>query len=308
MTLLIFSYNRALQLQTLLSSLLAYLQVDAPYSIHVLYAADNDDYQAGYEQVVRAYPQIQFHRERRQHKWAWPLVTRYWKNLYRYLTHSSLRRTTNFKSLTEQIIANSPHEGVLFLTDDSLFTRPVLIDRVRLNTVLGDSLHRYTLSLRHGLSLRPLPINIEADKTGGHVWRIEPNLVDLGHWTWRFSVDGHLYTRQALLPVLRRLNYANPNSLEGFVNEYISTVQPHLYSTLFFDAQPSLVGFILNKVQTYNGNRSFDIAPAYLNAKMLAGYQLRYHYQEPVTDFQPELEAVELYDPATGEQEVLKTA
>lgn len=308
MTLLIFSCNRALQLQTLLTSLSTYLAVDGPYSIHILYAASNQDYQMGYEQVARAYPHIQFHQERRQLKWAWPLVASYWKNLYRYLTHSSLRRTTNFKSLTEQIIADSPYEGVLFLTDDSLFTRPVQLDNTRLKTILDDPLYAHTLSLRHGLSLLPLPTDIRANRTGGHIWQIQRNLANLGHWTWRFSVDGHLYTRRALLPVLRRLNYANPNSLEGFVNEYISSVQPDLFSTLLFDAQPSLVGFILNKVQTYNGNHSFDIAPAYLNEKMLAGYQLRYRYQEPVTDFQPKLNAIELYNPATGEQEIIQIA
>lgn len=294
MTILIFSCNRALQLQTLLQSLATHLLVEGPTAIHVLYAADNERYQAGYELVAEQYPHVQFYRERQQRNWAWPQPFSYWKNGYRYLKHAGLRRTSDFKALTEQIIANSSHEGIMFLTDDSLFTRAVSVDADRLSTVLTDELGTFSLSLRHGLTLRPLPPDVQPSNGRGYVWQIRTGQPDLGHWTWRFSVDGHLYPRRALLPILRRLHYANPNSLEGFVNDYIRTVRPALFNALLFDEQPSLVGFILNKVQTYNGNQSFNVSPAYLNEKLLAGFRLRYLYQEPVTDFQPDLDAIEL--------------
>jgi hypothetical protein len=304
MTLLIFSFNRALQLQTLLKSLVACLHVEGGYEVHVLYAASDDTYQQGYEQVQLNYPYIQFHREDQQRSWARPGITGYWKNLYRYLTHSDLRRTSNFKALTEKIIAESRHEGILFLTDDSLFTRPVYLDNARLDAVLTDAEYRTVYSLRHGLTLQPTPPDINIHVSGAYYWCVTTEKT-WGHWTWRFSVDGHLYNRHALLPILQRLNYANPNSLEGFVNAYISHVRPAMFSNLLFEKTPSLVGFILNKVQTYNRNQSFDVAPELLNQRLLAGYSLTYQYAEPVTDFQPNLRTVALTNAATGATEVI---
>ncbi|MBO0934958.1 hypothetical protein J2I47_00220 [Fibrella sp. HMF5335] len=308
MTLLIFSCNRALQLQTLLHSLLTCLTVEGGYSVHVLYAASDDVYELGYQQIGQQYAHVKFHRERQQRQWAWPKPFSYWKNLYRYLSHASLQQTGDFKALTEKIIAESRHEGVMFLTDDSLFTRPVQLDANRMAQVINDPAGKHAYSLRHGLTLQPKPTDIQVGNAGKCQWQLQPGQPELGHWTWRFSVDGHLYSRRTLLPILRRLTYANPNSLEGFVQEYIANVRPDLFATLLFDAQPSLVGFILNKVQTYNGNRSLDVSPAYLNEKLLAGYRLTYLYQQPATDFQPKLTGVALTHALTGERELITVA
>ncbi|RYF78590.1 MAG: hypothetical protein EOO39_01025 [Cytophagaceae bacterium] len=208
--------------------------------------------------------------------------------------------------MTEQVIADAPSEGVMFLTDDSLFTQAIHLDADRLSTVIDDPTSAHSYSLRHGLSLKPLPTNSQPFNRGGYVWRFVSGRGESGHWAWRFSVDGHLYTRRALLPILRRLNYANPNSLEGFVNEYIKNTRPDLFNTLLFDEHSSLVGFILNKVQTYNGNRSLDVAPTYLNEKFLAGFRLGYHYLQPATSFQPTLTAIELINIVTGDREFLR--
>ncbi len=308
MTILIFSCNRALQLQTLLNSLFTHLTVAVPYTVHVLYAATDADYVSGYERISISFPMVQFHREATQRRWAWPLPFQYWKNGLRFLRHKSLRRTSDFKAFTEQILAQSPHEGVMFLTDDSLFIRPERIDAARLAMVLANPASTYSLSLRHGLTLRPLPPDIQPAAEQQYAWKFRPGQPDLGHWTWRFSVDGHVYPRQTVLSVLRRLHYANPNSLEGFMNDFVRTVRPDLFSTLLFNEQPALVGFVLNKVQTFNANHSLDMSPAYLNQKLLVGYTLTYCYETPVTDFQPVLTAVELHQSATGHRETLLVA
>lgn len=305
MTLLIFSCNRALQLQTLLRSLSAYLTVENACQIHVIYAATDDTFDLGYQQVKQEFMAIRFHRERSVRRWVWPRPMAYWKNGFRYIRQSGLRRTTDFKALTEQIIADSPYEGTLFLTDDSLFIRPTRLDAARTDIVLRDPNSAYTLSFRHGLTFQPKPADSRPFAEGGFCWHVSDSIAGLGQWTWRFSVDGHLYPRRALLPILRKLHYANPNSLEGFVNEYIRNVRPDLFRTLLFNEQPSLVGFILNKVQTYNGNSSLDVSPAFLNQKLLDGYQLTYRYQQPATDFQPILYAIDLLNKQTGASERL---
>jgi hypothetical protein len=303
MTLLIFSCNRALQLQTLLDSLTTYLTIDGPLAVHVLYAASDEAYEAGYRQVRQRFPGVSFHRERQQRTWAWPQPFSYWKNTYRYVRHAGLRKSSDFKVLTESILTQSPHEAVMFLTDDSLFTRPIRLDAARMQTVLDNPGSTFDLSLRHGLTLQPRPTDVQPHPKNGYVWRVRPDQTNLGDWTWRFSVDGHLYPRRALLPILRRLHYANPNSLEGFVNEYVRHVRPQLFSQLLFDAEPSLVGFILNKVQTHNGNRSFDVSPTYLNQKLLNGFALTYLYNTPATAFQPVLNGVLLR--RSSEEELL---
>jgi hypothetical protein len=193
----------------------------------------------------------------------------------------------------------------MFLTDDSLFTRPVRIDAARLALITTDNTGMYSLSLRHGLTFRPCPPDVAPFQADGYVWQVRPGVAGLGQWTWRFSVDGHVYPRRFLLPILRRLHYANPNSLEGFVNEYVQHVRPDLFRNLLFDAEPGLVGFILNKVQTYNANRSFDVSPTYLNEKLLEGYALTYQYNLPVTDFQPDLTAICLTHSHTHDQLIL---
>ncbi|MBO0952310.1 hypothetical protein [Fibrella forsythiae] len=294
-----------MQLQTLLTSLQRYLTIEYPYSVHVLYAATNDSFEAGYRQVLARFPTVQFRRERQQHSLVWPRPFAYWKNAIRYVRQAGLRQTTDFKEVVELVLSKSTAEGVMFLTDDSIFTHPVWLDAVRLDTVLSDPASTYSFSLRHGLTLEPCPTDIQQNPAGGYAWQVRSRQTDMKHWDWRFSVDGHVYPIRALLPILRRLHYANPNSLEGFVNDYIREECPDLFHTLLFDERPSLVGFILNKVQTFNGNRSFNVSPTYLNDKLLAGYKLTYRYETPVTDFQPLLTGITLTDTLTDETQFI---
>src|SRR3989304_6177437 len=40
------------------------------------------------------------------------------------------------------------------------------------------------------------------------------------HWSYRFSIDGHIYNTKFILSFIKRILYVNPNSFEGVVCQY----------------------------------------------------------------------------------------
>ncbi len=303
MNLIVFSFNRPLQLHSFLKTLQLYFLVEKK-EINIIYKATTDAYFTGYQKLQALFPQVHFHLEEDDVSISFFELFAYKKNLYRYLKNPSLRRHTTFKKLVEEKIANSPYELIVFFTDDSIFTKNTIVPDDALKQVEHLNYHKAVFSLRHGNNLSPKPTDIL--KVGQYFsWKIRLTGPDLLAWSYRFSVDGHIYNRKALLPIIRRLNYVNPNSFEGFVNDYITLERPDLFSTLLYNNQSSLVGFILNKVQTFNNNENLGLSTEWLNDKFLAGYELIYLFDDYSSNLQPKLKGIRLINESTRHEEVI---
>lgn len=75
-----------------------------------------------------------------------------------------------------------------------------------------------------------------------------------GDWRYAMSVDGNVYRTADVLPLLARLEFENPNSLEAAMAH---NTLPHPFMNLYMDA-PRLINIPANRVQDNFPNRHAD--------------------------------------------------
>jgi hypothetical protein len=90
-----------------------------------------------------------------------------------------------------------------------------------------------------------------------------------GDWGYPMSVDGHIYRTSQLKPVINSLNFSNPNTFEGILDQHRIDL-PYM---VCLDNSP-LLNIPVNKVQTANGNHCGSISAEYLNEVYLSGRQI----------------------------------
>ncbi len=188
--LVIFSYNRPMQLYALLESLDAY--VIGAATVHVVYRSDNGRFNAAYSQVNSAFPAVQFHQQ-------------------------GFNPHQDFKPMTEALLLNSDSNYVLFAVDDIIVTDCIDLSEcikalqktnaygfyLRLGTNLTDC---YMLSCKQPLP----PLTPIAD--GVCSWTLGEGKYD---WGYPNTVDLTLYKKSDIVPTICALSYSAPNSLEG---------------------------------------------------------------------------------------------
>lgn len=305
MNLILFSFNRALQLEVLLRTLTKHL-LGHDFEISVLYNSSGGDYELAYEQLKQEYPNVKFIRRKKIDAISFKYFFTYKKNIYRYFKHKNLReKLTNFKELLEQILQNSKYPTVAFFTDDSMFCRDIEVSDDMIKKIANDTTNTLVYSLRHGLNIENKPADITTYDNENSVWNVDLSKKDIPHWTYLFSIDGHIYKRDFLLPIIKKLNFVNPNSFEGFVNNYIETERKGTLSKLVFPNHSALIGFELNQVQSFVSNNNHNFSVEDLNKKFLEGYRLTYLYDDnQIGDFRPELKGIQ-FSKANGETEVI---
>jgi hypothetical protein len=75
-----------------------------------------------------------------------------------------------------------------------------------------------------------------------------------GDWRYAMSIDGNVYRTADVLPLLARLNFNNPNSLEAAMAH---NTLPHPFMNMYMDA-PRLINIPSNRVQDNFPNRHAD--------------------------------------------------
>ena len=107
---IIFSFNRALQLEALLSSIQCHWQ-KTNYKLSVLYNTSGDDFQKGYDILQKEYPAYEFIKETR--KTSGYHVSDYMTpyNLKKLLKYHHIRKQkSNFRDLLNNMLATSSCE------------------------------------------------------------------------------------------------------------------------------------------------------------------------------------------------------
>lgn len=269
---IIFSFDRAMQLEFLLNSINEFETLGL-FDLHVIYATSSSDFEKGYEQLKYNYPGVCWHKEIQfEERFVWPILPFYWRNYYWWFKHKYNRHlSSDFKSLTLSIMNSSDNNYAMFLTDDSVFVKPINLDLDILKKIQKNGL-KYSFSFRHG-------INILGGRYSEINEHIEWNATDKHNhpdWSYPFSVDGHIYNQKHLLKILKRLIFKNPNTLEGNVACYVR--EKKLFFQLFANNQSTLLGFELNRVQSINSNNNLNINNKTLNELYLKGYKLNLDY------------------------------
>lgn len=186
----IFSFNRPLQLYALLESIREY--VTDIGQTYVIYRTSNEAFAKGYEEIKKEFSNITYIQQG--------------PNPY-----------ADFKSLVLKATFQSPHEYVLFAVDDNIFTDVVSLSRC---IQLMEKWNAYAFYLKMGLHLtdcysmrssQRLPSFAEVEP-GIFAWRFNAGQHD---WAYPNTLDTTLYKKKDIFHDLHTQHYQAPNSFEA---------------------------------------------------------------------------------------------
>ena len=274
----IFSFNRAMQLNTLIASVYEYFQY--PFKITVLYNCTTQHCK-GYEILKNRYPQVNFAREEKESRGYSIKELSKLFNLKRYLKYKYIRAPkSDFRRKLISILSNSESQFVMFLTDDSVFIRPVRPNQLLLNRI-ADQPTDMQYSLRLGEDINS-PKNY-GKESEFMVWDYYDEANDRD-WRYNFSVDAHIYDRKYILSLAQDIIFNNPNSYESFTK--IRICQKWQQRCGVANLAPCILSFPINMVQTVQDNESLSVSTEQLEKYFIEGYSLRYRIPEKIDTFQ----------------------
>ena len=246
--LVIFSFNRPLQLYALLESVQKYLK--SVQETHIIYRASNEQFDRGYELVKQNFKNIHYHKQ-------------------------GANPTHDFKQLTLKAAFESSSSYIIFAVDDIVLKQEV--DLAACMSAL-EKYNGYGFYLRLGTNLdncyswgsatQPLPPMKQEEETI-FSWHFNQGKYD---WIYPHTVDMTLYRKKDIESDLRVYTYHSPNKLEDIWNlraRAILTKKGLCYKT------SKIVNMPLNRVQhDYNNRAMKEWSPESLLQKLLAGQKM----------------------------------
>jgi len=232
MDIIIFSKNRACQLELLLRSLDINVK---DKNVCVIFTSD-PDYFAAYNRVIALYPKVRFVVQ------------------------------TNFKS---NVLSSMSKEHVLFLVDDEVMVGsfseacPEFAEFQTNQDIL-------CVNLRMGRNydydfLKDKQVPIPEFQNGTWEWKKYRH-----DWGYPMAVGSHIFRTKDLLPVLERIEFDNPNTLESGMRGTID--------------KPLMIGFERGKIVNIPvnrvgsvPNRIGNITASQLNDKFMRRYLINLH-------------------------------
>jgi histo-blood group ABO system transferase len=241
---IVFSYDRPLQLYALLESLEKY--VTNINSITLVYRTSNERYNDAFKMVAACFPNTRFLHQ---------------QSVY------------DFKTLTIQALKETSSDYVVFAVDDN-----IVKDFINLDECIGwlEHANAYGFYLKLGThldycytenSLQALPpmIRIHDDIFS---WEFDSGEKD---WNYPNTVDMTLYRKKDLISLFESLDYTNPNLLEGkWAAWWVAHKAPSPIG-LFYE-NSKILNIPLNKVQTINPlNRDMNL---YTPQELLEAFEM----------------------------------
>jgi glycosyl transferase family 2 len=226
--LVVFSYDRPLQLYAFLES--AHMYLSGLERIQVIYRTSSNRYAQAYNQVHKDFPEATFIQQ-----------------------HSN----NDFKSVTLDTVFNTQSYYVIFAVDDIIIKDFINIEHaIDLMRKAG----AYGFFFRLGKNLTNC-YSMNAVQALPPLHHIEDDV-----WAWTFAqgehdwkyphtVDMTLYAKRDIEYMFRTLNYENPNTLEG---NWASVASPIMCASGLCYAHSKIVNIPLNRVQSTHANRHMN--------------------------------------------------
>ncbi len=217
---LLFSFDRPLQLYACLESLQRYMT--GFQTVTVLYRVSNPSFEAGYEKVKDAFPLVQF------------------------VAQSFDDPKHDFKPKVESIVFGSPSKYILFGVDDIIVKDfvdlSVCMDQLEKTGAYGFYL-RFGRHIRHCYQTNEPQAVPPSLPLGNHIyaWDIETGEAD---WAFPNSLDMTLLKKESLKTAFTQIKYQTPNSLEY---NWAKNHRPAQAIGLYFEAS-KLVNIPMNVV------------------------------------------------------------
>ncbi len=245
--LIIFSYDRPLQLWALLESLEK--NVNNIGDVSVVYRASSQLFEQGYEEVKKEFDGVE------------------------YLQQSS-DPTSDFKSLTMQCLHNGIHDYVLFAVDDIVVTGSIDLDDCIQELEITNA---YGFYLRMGLNLNSC-YSQRATQKKPHgaihkddffVWKFSAGQCD---WNYPHSVDMTIFRKKMVIQQIERLAFTSPNVLEShWAGRAVHTRDK--FGICYVRSR--IVNLPLNRVQNDIANRNMGfLSPQELLSLFAAGLKM----------------------------------
>ena len=232
---IIFSKDRACQLDLLIRSLQKHWKISANFNI--LYTYSMEEFKRGYDKLRGTCNSGNFYLEK------------YFKRDLAKLLQSDCKYT-------------------MFLTDDIVFTKDFTIDPVfnkfRKRLVAKNDVGCFSLRLGKNIAYSyPLDKKIKVPMTTKFIytwkWRKHE-----GDWGYPMSVDGHVFLTKDMMPLCESVKFYNPNSLEAALAN-----NPTNKPFMMCYKEPRLINLAINRVQDTFPNRAGNVDPRYLNNRYL---------------------------------------
>lgn len=242
--LVVFSFDRPMQLFALLESIELYMK--GVQRIHVLYRTSTPSYAESYEQVSRAFPQVNF-------------------------VQQSETPHEDFKPLFCQIALDKSSPYLLISVDDV-----ILKDNVDLTECIKalEKTRAYGFYFSHSKSLDYCYMRSTKQEIPPHVfvghdifaWQFKD-----GHADWKDpnSVDFVLYRKEEIAQDLAELPFYNPNTLEAGW-----TKKKKARSIGLFYSCSKCVNVPLNLVNISTNRYAYSYSPSELLKKFKEGYKI----------------------------------
>ena len=255
--LIIFSYDRPLQLYALLESVDRY--ISGLNKIAIIYRTTSQKYQDAYMQVQHEFEHVQF-------------------------IHQGANPKADFKPLLLEAIRNGS-EHILFAVDDIIVTDYIdlteCIQALEQNNAYGfylrlgrNIVHNYTQNC-------PLPMPNFHTMTPNIVsWSFKLNQFDA--WNYPHTVDMALYRTKDIMHDLTNLTYSSPNSLEGRWHDLSKKRAKNKIGLCYEHSK--MINIPLNRVQHEFNNKNMQLWSAaelldFFNQNLKIDINLLYQYR-----------------------------
>ena len=301
---IIFSFNRAMQLDTLLTSFCKHWKSPS-YQVDVIYNTSDKYFQKGYQRLMEKFGKsetILFHKES---KGCTPYkiseIIGNLRNAKRFFVNPRIRNPkSNFRQMLIELMEQSKAKEVMFMTDDAMYINDVDVTESMIEWLESSSRHRQ-ISLRLGAGMNNQPSNVRVGADGLMKWKMS-DVNHMTNWGYRFSVDAHIYDKQLILEYYKKCIFINPNTLEGYIENMLYK-QGLVNETISF-SKPMLLSFPINMVQNESDNEHLGVDCEKLNRMYLDRYELVYPVPEDICMFQVYPETLSLFK--DGKETVIK--
>lgn len=239
LNIIVFSKDRACQLELFIRSMKKYFKEFDQYEINILYTYSNSKFKAGYDKVFK------IHND---------------KNI------NYIKEEDSFKRHVLKLL-NPDNPYSVFFVDDIVWKDDFTINCTPFKLfTLNDNI--MVLSLR----LHPNLTYCYSAKVRMKKPKFDSNLAfkwvgEQGDYGYPMSLDGHFFRTKEIIALTNVLDFRNPNSYESILARYPF----NRHKMICFEKSP-IVNNPINKVQIFNNNIHGNISAEYLNEKFLEDY------------------------------------
>jgi hypothetical protein len=282
-SIIIFTYKRAILLEEVLKSIFVNFK-NKKFPIHVIYHY-NAEHALSYKILINKWKKkgVLFY-ERKEvgiGKLLFLCIRRPLNFLWLLRWPDILKKYNNFKSLLENIISKIDTDCLTFVTDDQIFYNETIIPDQAIKFLSDrkkDYFYRYFTG-DHFKGYNYLYKNLEVkyykynNKKFFFSWCSKGKVKEVSPlWKYRFTVEGTVYNKHAILELLKPMIYHNPITLEA-----IALWESRFRNFFRFGLSSknrTAAGYQINSVQNYviHPNNNFD--PNLLMKAFLKGYKI----------------------------------